>query len=329
MKALRILAVILIVLAAIYLVVPLFLPDNVIVTEEVEMDAKPATIFRQVNNLQNWLAWSPFEADKTTVNKFSGPEQGEGANREWKGEKSGEGSMEILESLPYEYIRTQLIFGPGEGGGNGSWNFVENDGMTEVTWTIHVQGLSYPNYRWMGLLTEMFLKPMMTEGLNNLKKLTEPMPNPPDIKIVDLAAQPSLVIPDSATIDEMSDMLKRNFKKLYDFINYRKIPITGQHFAIYHNWNPDGITRVSAGVPVEMDSKGFNEIQYFEIPATLAIFAKHTGGPNSESTHNAISAYMKDFQLKPKDYIWETYLYDQEMQPDTTKWVTWIYYPLK
>jgi effector-binding domain-containing protein len=329
MKALRILIIILVVLVAIYLVVPLFLPDNVIVNEEIEIDAKPATVFRQVNSLQNWLAWSPFEADKTMKNSFSGPEQGVGAKRKWTGEEAGAGSIEIIESLPYEYIRNQLTFGPGEGGGVGSWNFEKTDEGTEVTWTIHVQELSYPNYRWMGLLTETFLKPMMGEGLNKLKKLTEPMPDPPEIKVVDLAAQPTLLIPDSARLAGIDELLKRNFEKLYGYINYMKIPITGQHFAIYHNWDPDGIIRVSAGVPVEKNSKGFKEIKYFEIPATRAVFAKHAGGPSSAATHNAVAAYMKDFNLVAKDYIWETYLYDAAMQSDTTTWVTWIYYPLK
>jgi effector-binding domain-containing protein len=263
------------------------------------------------------------------VNKFAGPEQGVGASRSWKGEEAGVGSITVIESRPYEYIRNELVFGPGEGVGMGSWNFEENDEGTNVTWTIHATELSYPNYRWMGLLAEMVMKPMMVQGLNNLKKLTEPMPDPPEIKVVDLTAQPSFVIPDSSTIDSMGAMFQRNYKKLFDFINWMKYPITGQRFAIYHNWNPDGYTRVSAGVPVQEDSKGFKEIKYYELPATLAIFAQHKGGYTSASTHYAIDEYIKDFNLEVKDYIWETYLYDPINDPDSTQWVTWIYYPLK
>ncbi len=329
MKALRILAIIILILVVVYFVVPLFLADNVIVNEEIDMKAKPATVFRQVNNLQNWLAWSPFEQDPTIVNKFSGPEQGVGANRVWKGDDAGDGSLTILESRPYKYIRNELIFGPGEGGGTGSWNFQETDEGTEVSWTIHIQDLSYPNYRWFGILAEMMLKPMLTQGLKDLKKLVEPMPDPPEIKVVDLSLQPSLVIPDSSTIDSMREMMQRNYKKLFDFIKRMQIPITGQQFAIYHNWNPEGVTRVSVGVPVAIDSKGYKEIKYYEIPATKAIFAKHSGGANSGPTHLAIDDYMKDFNLEARDYIWETYLYDPFTDTDSTKWVTWIYYPLK
>jgi effector-binding domain-containing protein len=235
----------------------------------------------------------------------------------------------VLESQPYEYIRNELLFGPGGGGGTGSWNFIESNNITNVTWTIHITNLSYPNNRWMGLFIEMMLEPVMAEGLARLKKRAESLPDPPNIKVVELDVQPSLLIPDSATMEEMEVMLQENFKKLFDYISYMKIPITGQQFSIIHSWNPEGVSRISTGVPVEKDAKPWQDIKYFEIPATKAVFAIHTGGPNTGKTHYAIDDYIKDFGLETKDYVWETYLYDPVMQPDTTQWTTWIYYPLK
>ena len=329
MKALRILSIIILLLVAIYLIVPLFLADNVIVYDEIDIKAKPATVFRQVVSPIKWLAWSPFEADPTIVNTFSGPDQGVGASRTWKGEEAGVGSLTVIESRPYEYIRNELVFGPGDSGGIGSWNFNEIDDGTNVSWTIHVVGLSYPNNRWLGLLTEMFLKPMMTQGLSDLKKITEPMPDPPELKIVEIDAQPSLVIPDSATMESMNEMFRTNYKKLFDFIKWMKYPIAGQQFAIYHNWNPEGYTRISTGVPVIEDSEGYNEIKYYVLPPTRAVFGQHKGGESSAVIHDAINEYMKDFNLEAKDYVWETYLYDPELDTVPDNWVTWIYYPLK
>jgi effector-binding domain-containing protein len=59
------------------------------------------------------------------------------------------------------------------------------------------------------------------------------------------------------------------------------------------------------------------------------VFAKHLGGYNTSKTHWAIDTYMKDFNLKPKDFIWEVYVTDPATEPDSTKWETDIYYPLK
>ena len=124
-------------------------------------------------------------------------------------------------------------------------------------------------------------------------------------------------------------MLSTNFTALFEYVNRRKVPIAGQRFAIYHKWNPAGITYISTGVPVAEGTKGYKNVQYYEIPDGNVLFAKHTGGLNSGPTHYAIDDYIKDFNLKIKDYIWETYLYNPETDKDTTKYVTFIYYPIE
>lgn len=328
MKALKILGFIVLILIAIFLIVPYYLADNVVISHTEVIKAKPVTIFRQVNNLHNWSVWSPFESDTTMVNTYDGPEQGVGAIRTWNGEKAGEGYMEILISEPYTYLQNKLVFGPGAGGGTGSWNFTKTNEGVEVIWTIHVTNLSYPLNRWFGLITESMLKPMLENGLTELKNLTEAMPDPPDVKIVHFNAQPSLIIYDSTTMQEMGGMLSTNFASLFEFVKNRKIPITGQHFAIYHGWNPEGINYISAGIPVVEGSKDYKNIRFYELPGGNAVFAKHTGGFNTGPTHYAIDAYIKDFNLVTKDYIWETYLYNPVVDADTGKYVTFIYYPL-
>ena len=60
-----------------------------------------------------------------------------------------------------------------------------------------------------------------------------------------------------------------------------------------------------------------------------AVFAKHVGGYNSAPAHNAIDAYIKDFNLATRGYIWEVYQYNPMVDTDSTKWETYIYYPLK
>lgn len=328
MKALKVLGIIILIAIAVYFIVPLFLADNVIVTDSTTIKAKPETIFRQVNSLEKWLAWSPFEADTTIVNQFSGPERGVGAKRTWDGEEAGLGSITVKTSEPYKFIQNDLSFGP-EGGGIGSWNFNETEEGTEVIWTIQVTELTYPNQKWIGLFIEVGLKPMLTNGLADLKKLTESMPRPPEIKIIETDKITSLVIPDSATMSGMKAMFEKNYGELMEFVKRRKVPITGQQFAIYHNWNPEGYTRVSVGVPVGTMVKDYKRIKYYEIPAGKAVFAKHTGGYNTGNTHWAIDDYLKDFNIETKKFIWETYAYHPERDADSTKWVTFIYYPIK
>ncbi len=328
MKVLKILAVIILVLVAAYLVVPLFLADNVIIRADENINAKPEVVFRQVNSLKNWVNWSPFEADTTLKNKFSGPDRGVGCKREWDGVRAGKGTMEIMTSEPYTYIQNKISFAPGQGGGVGSWNFEPSQEGVHVTWSIHLQDLSYPHARWMGLMMQSVLQPMLEKGLTDLKSLAEKMPQPPDVEIVEVQNQPALIIPDSTTLAGMEEMYERNFNRLFEYVSKKKIPVTGQHFAIYHSWNPEGYSRISVGIPVPKDSRGSGNIKYFEVPAGKAVFTRHVGGMNTEKAHYAIDDYIRDFNLKTKDYIWETYFFDPERDADSTTWVTAVYYPI-
>lgn len=328
MKALKIFGFIIIIVVAVFLIVPAFLPADVSVSVVKQINAKPELVFRQVNSLKNWLAWSPFEKDTTLVNTFAGPDRGVGAKRQWKSEKTGEGTMTIVKSKPYEFIENQLTFGPDEQG-VGSWSFEPVDNGVNVSWTIHVTGLKYPFGKWSGLFMNSLLKPMLENGLTNLKKVAESMPVPDVVKIINTDKTPSLIISDSATMEGMQAMFEKDFGELMAFVKRKQIPVTGENFAIYHNWNPQGYTRISVGVPVGKKVKDYGRIMYFVLPAGKAVFAMHTGGYDTAPTHYAIDEYIKDFNLKTKDFIWETYAYNPMVDKDSTQWKTMIYYPLK
>ena len=91
MKAIKILGIIILLLIATLTIIPLFLADNVTISSEKVINAKPATVFQQVNMFKNWKHWSPFEDDSTMIDNYEGPEAGHGAKRIWSGEKAGEG----------------------------------------------------------------------------------------------------------------------------------------------------------------------------------------------------------------------------------------------
>jgi effector-binding domain-containing protein len=328
MKILKVIGMIILLIAVIVIVVPYFLSNSASTTASIEINAKPQVVFRQVNNYKNWKSWSPFEEDKTMVDTYSGPEQGVGAARSWVGEETGTGSMTIIESDPYLYIRNNIVFGPEGSGGVDSWNFGAKDEGTKVSWTIHILNLGYFQ-RWFGLMINFTLKPIMEKGLSNLKKYAEGLPDPPKVKTIIMDPQPTMVVYDSSTMEGMPAMFEKNNGDLMSFLKKKSIPITGERFAIYHTWNPEGITQVSTGIPVDKERKGSGRVSYFELPGGEAVFANHVGGSNTAVTHDAIEAYIKDFNLETRGYIWESYHYDPLTEPDSTKWKTFIYYPLK
>ena len=327
MKVLKILGVIVLVFAALILIIPLFLADNVVVSHSQLIKAKPVTVFHQVNTLENWGAWSPFDDEPGMTVSYDGPKSGVGALMLWTGNENG--SLTILESSPYKSIKTDIIYGQ-DGTTNGIWQFEKKPEGVIVTWTVQAKDLSYPLERSFGLVLEIMMKPMLEKGLNDLKTVCEAVPMTPEISIIKTNAQTALVIYDSTTIDGIGKLLAKNYPKLMKYVARKKIPMTGKPFAVYHNWDPEGIIRISAGIPVDhVPEKLKKSITVLELPAGKAVFARHFGGYNTENTHWAIDTYLKDFGIETTDFIWEVYVTDPSTEPDSTKWETDIYYPIK
>jgi effector-binding domain-containing protein/uncharacterized protein YndB with AHSA1/START domain len=338
MKVLKTLGIIILSLIAVFLIVPLFLPHQVEINSEKTIKAKPETIFEQVNNLKNWKRWSPFEMDSTMVDTFEGPESGVGAKRTWTGKHSGTGSLIIVKSEPYKLIENKLIFGKDNDGAKGTWKFTDTGDGVKVSWTIFIDDLKYPFERWYGLMSLSVMEPLMKKGLDSLevvavraeKEAIKKTTANKNIHVIDVKAQPALTVLDSTTIDGIGQMLEKDYGIIMEYVKKKGIPISGFPFAVYYNWDPKGIIIIRAGVPVEGKVKGNKKVSYFELPGGKAVFAKHIGGFNTGPTHYAIDDFIKtEHPGELESYIWEVYVSGPSTEPDSTKWETDIYYPLK
>ena len=328
MKALKILGVIILIIVAMVLVIPLFMSNDITVNQSVMVKASEVTVFRQVNKLSNWLNWSPFEGDTTMVNTYDGPDRGVGSKRSWTSKASGDGSMAIIESKPYKSIKNRLTFGS-DGGGEGNWTFENKGDSILVNWSIQLKELKYPFQILMGPSIKSMLGPTLKSGLEALKIYCEKQDYPPEIEIINTDKIISLSIYDSAKVADIGKMLEKNYGKLMMYVQKKHYNISGAPFAVYHNWNPEGFTKISASIPVFGKLKEKGDIKILEIPAGKAVFLKHFGGYDTGNSHWAIEDYLKDFNLKTADFIWEEYITDPSTEPDSTKWQTNIYYPLK
>ena len=328
MKALKIVGIVILFLVAIVLIVPLFMAEQVLVTSSIDVEAKPAKVFKQVNNFKNWAHWSPFEKDSTIVNTYEGPSSGVGTIRHWTGETAGSGTMTLLESTPFTFIKNKLDFGP-DGGGIGEWIFTETEDGCSVSWNITVSELSYPFGKLFSPLIGTMLTPMLNSGLKALKTHVETDATMPDISIIDTDLITTLAIYDSTKIAGIGDLLESNYGSLMQYIHKSGDAISGAPIAVYHNWDPEGYIRISAAIPIHGKAKGKGNIEGFNIEAGRAVYLQHFGGYNTAASHYIIDDFIKEHNLSTKDFIWEAYITDPETEPDSTKWQTDIYYPLK
>ncbi|MGL4322484.1 MAG: SRPBCC family protein [Beijerinckiaceae bacterium] len=114
-------------------------PDHFKIVRSAVVPAAPAAVFAQINDLQRWQGWSPWEGlDPALKRSYSGPPAGVGAAYGWQGNtKAGEGRMEIVESVPDQTIVFKLDFlKPFEAHNRVTFTLVPVAAGTQVTWAM-------------------------------------------------------------------------------------------------------------------------------------------------------------------------------------------------
>jgi effector-binding domain-containing protein len=331
MKALKFIGVLFLLLLAVLLTLPLIMPNHAETSSSIFVQSNAQTVFRQVNNLRNWSNWSPFVFENPTmVSVYSGPEVGVGSSHSWKSDDMEDGSMTILASKPYEFI--QILLDMKEGGlALDEWSFEEKDGGVEVIWTLKLSDLKYPFHRYFGFFLESMLKPMQEKGLEKLKEVSEVAPQSIKIELIELQAEPSVTVLDSAMVKDLKIISEKNFAELQLFMKRARIQPTGTAFAMFYNWDDDKPVLMRVGYPIAEEVKESGRIVYFMRPGGKAIKGVYVGPYESSAVaHYDIDAYMLDFgYIQSKMPIWEEYIIGPLDETDPNKWVTYIYYYLE
>jgi uncharacterized protein YndB with AHSA1/START domain len=124
----------------VFLIVIAVQPADFRVTRSATIAASPAALFEQVNDVQKFGAWNPWqELDPNIKNTYSGPPAGVGASCSWVGNREvGAGASTITESRPGELVRFRMDWKePMEGTSTVDFTFKPEGDKTVVTWDMY------------------------------------------------------------------------------------------------------------------------------------------------------------------------------------------------
>jgi len=150
------------------------LPAHVTVSRSKSINAPESAVFPYLNNLHHFSEWSPWQLrDPELKMSYSGPEQGKGAQVQWKSDKPsiGSGSMEIVESEPNRNIDLAVNFNGLEG--KGALMISPEGSGSKVTWSFTSESGSSPLKRWKALMLDGFVGTEYSVGLDRLKEKVE------------------------------------------------------------------------------------------------------------------------------------------------------------
>ncbi len=153
-----------------------FKPDTFRLSRSTTIAAPPDRVFALINDLRRFNEWNPFaKMEPTVAITYDASSVGVGGAYNWKGEKTGEGRMQITESVPAQRVTAKLDFSkPFEAHNMVDFTVqAQGDKGSTVTWTMRGP-MPYLN-RLMTIFFDMdkTVGKDFESGLANLKLLAE------------------------------------------------------------------------------------------------------------------------------------------------------------
>lgn len=327
MRFLKFVGGVLLVFLAVLLILPALMKDSAETSQSIVVNAKAKTVFRQVNKLENWKNWSPFQLDDPKMQSvFEGPEFGVGSKHNWTSEEVGSGGMTITRSEPYTFIQNVLDM-KGSGIAFDEWTFETLPEGVKVTWTLKLSGLKYPFHRYFGYYIESTMKPIQERGLAKLKEVAEASAEAPVVEEIELEAQQAMAIYDSAMMTDMGAVMAQNFEMLQKRIRGQA---SGVPFAVYYNWSDNAPIHFRVAVPVAEEMRESGVVTSYERPAGKALKAVCKGNYDGlAALHNEMDLYMAEHHLKLRGKgVYEEYVVGPADSPDSNDWITFVVYPV-
>ena len=175
MKILKRVGIVLLALLLVYIASAFFCRADIHVERATVINADRDSVFHHVNTLPEWKSWSYWDnIDPNMKSTYEGPASGVGSIHRWTSENDsvGHGSLKITQSVPGEFVETELTFGdmpPSLGG----WKFADTTGGVKAStyMDIHVPFLFRPMMAIMNM--DKTLGDDFAKSLNGLKKRSE------------------------------------------------------------------------------------------------------------------------------------------------------------
>ncbi len=313
-----------------------FLEDKVQVSRSITIDRPAKMVFKTVNSMHTFNQWSPWvKVDPNATYEFSGPAKGVGSKMSWSGnEEVGSGKQEIIESNPYESIKTELYFdGQGDDPSWATIKIVDKGDSSDVSWIFNADFNGNVLGRYFGLMMDRMLGPQYEAGLGNLKALVEAQKvyDFSGFSIEEVAAQNILYVATEAKMDEdVSAIMGQAYGQITAFMQTNGIDFAGMPMTLTRSFDNESWA-FDAAIPVLIDSvEGeTGEIQLGQTYAGKAVKYIQMGPyDQGDASHELIRAYIEEHELETNGNIWEIYANDPTTVSEA-EIMTYIYQPIK
>ncbi|MBX2982821.1 MAG: SRPBCC family protein [Flavobacteriales bacterium] len=345
MRALKTLLIILVAVIALGAILGLIGPKRSIVTRSVVIHATAPVVYAHASSLQRMEEWNPWNRkDANSKLIYSGQTVEVGQDGTWR--EKDEASSEIDTGLvPNKRVKLEVHFSePYQQQAELELKLNSLMDSTHVTWTFESSNDFFKRIYLVFNDIDTIIGPDLQDGLKQLRSLAE-------LDAIKLAEEDKAntyrgfrietVERPEVTYAGKRDMVKWGgmgayFSKVFpqskQAIEKADVKLAGGPTALYYKRDTvDRKTDVFAGAPITAGPDvRVPGCEIVTVPAGKALMIAYNGSPEkSKEAHEAIYDMMKAKGLKLRSPVVEEFVTDPGQEPDTTKWVTNIYYPVE
>ena len=306
------------------------------VKRSITVDKGNAEVFNLVQDFNKWTIWSPWLCMEPDANvSISGNGMSVDDKYSWIGELVGEGTISHTKIDIGKVIEQNILFkAPMESTSFVYWDFNNvNDSTTKITWGMKGEMPFY--LRFMAKMMEPMIGMDYERGLKMIKELAEKGYVASKVEIVDVVDVPAMNYlgqKTACTMNDMAENMKKSFSELSNYALSNVVEFE-KALSIYHDFDfIKGNVEYTAAVPVEADFAAKEPFYVGELKATKALKIRFLG--DYQHVGNAWAAgmsYIRTHKLKENKDVppYEVYLNSPKEEPDSRKWITEVYMPLK
>ena len=335
MKTIRILTLILVAIIVGLLIWAAVLPGELHIKQSIKIKAPIGVVYNEINDLHNWNNWSSWK-DSTLSAKFEGAQKGVGASVIWTDKREGAGTLTITETEPFNIIKTKMSVDNNTEDAIMVFNFEQEGDSVKVIWTRDINGLSYPFGRFVGWMLEKGYEHNFKRSLETLKNYIEIQKGEAEyygFEVIEITFDGGqfLASNTSSTMADMAKVMGARFGAIMKLIAEHQLEPLGPPMVQWHTYHPEAESEFTCMIPLLLDSAiAAKNVYSMDFPKTKAIMVRYVGP--YEGSYNAwvaLDNYMVYNSLIINGDPWEEYVTDPANEPDSTQWITQIYFPVK
>lgn len=320
-------------IAAVFIAVAYFLPRTVYVERTARIEAAPKLVYAQIMDLHSWNQWSKWnQIDPDIKIEYINNGAGVGAGYRWESmhKSVGNGSITIIDAVPFDSIQMELEF---EGQGTASSSFIlkEVDQETELTWTLNFDLGNNPISRWMGMMIKKSVGNDYETGLSQLNALCSVLQKEKEFVILldELDAFTYASIRQTVPFIEVSLKMGEMYGEIGQFLAEQEIDMAGMPLSFYHLMAEDEID-LECAIPTTKKVIGNKRIIAGEFPKTRCVTLDYYGDYTDLGRgHEKLQKWLEEHDFELVGAPMELYLSDPGEDENPENWLTRICYPVE